>query len=75
MTQATQAAQAIDVDSLAQTMGSHGMPLELIQQVRALGRMQAALRELQAFDFNLRVEGRGGLNPAVVKIVDSAFEL
>ena len=63
----------IDVDSLAQTMGSYGVPIELIQQVRALGRMQTALRELQAFDFNLRVEGHGGLNPAMVKIVDSAY--
>lgn len=65
----------IDVDSLAQAMGSYGIPVEMIQQVRALGRMQTALRELQAFDFNLRVEGHRGLNPAVVKIVDSAFEL
>lgn len=66
---------SIDVDSLAQMMGSYGVPVEMIQQVRALGRMQTALRELQAFDFNLRLEGHAGLNPAVVKIVDSAFEL
>ncbi len=65
----------INVDALTQTMDSYGLPVEFIQQVRALGRMQTALRELQAFDFNLRVEGHGGLSPAVVKIVDSAFEL
>ncbi|UUC96598.1 MULTISPECIES: hypothetical protein [Comamonas] len=71
----TSEAVNIDVNTLAQTMGSYGVPVEMIQQVRALGRMQSALRELQAFDFNLRVEGHEGLNPEVVKIVESAFEL
>lgn len=73
MAQTTQTVN-IDVESLVQTMGSYGIPDQIIQQVRALGRMQSALRELQAFDFNLRVESGKGLNPAVNKIVDSAFE-
>lgn len=74
MTQATQAAQTIDIDSLAQDLGSYGVHANLIAKVRELGRMQAALKELQAYNHNLRVEGNAGLSPTIVKIVDSAFE-
>ena len=56
MTQATQAAQAIDVNSLAQAMGSYGIPASLIAQVRELGRDHdrmntlAQKAELQKYD-------------------------
>lgn len=73
MTLVIQDNQAIDIDSLVQELGSYGVHAHLIAKVRELGRMQAALKELRDYDFNLRVEGHAGLSPAIVKIVDSAL--